>query len=196
MSDDEETKKKQPLQSYITESGLPVGPQPSFEYPIKVLYCGNCSMPVEYCEYYSENEKCKSWLEKNLPQEFQKLFKKEGTADNKEESEEEKKRQKRGGKGVLKTKKKDGGPKKICVSSAPRGKNKHVTVVTGLKSYGIDLKVAAKFFGQKFACGSSVTGDDELVIQGDIKDDLIDLLPEKWPEIDEDSIEDLGELKR
>lgn len=56
--------------------------------------------------------------------------------------------------------------------------------------------MAAKFFGTKFACGASVTGDDEIVIQGDVKDDLFDLLPEKWPQIDEDSIDDLGEVKR
>ena len=60
----------------------------------------------------------------------------------------------------------------------------------------IDLKMAAKFFGTKFACGASVTGDDEIVIQGDVKDDLFDLLPEKWSQIDEDSIDDLGEQKR
>ena len=48
---------------------------------------------------------------------------------------------------------------------------------------GIDLKVASKFFGQKFACGASITGDDEIVIQGDFKDDLFDLIPEKWPEV-------------
>lgn len=47
----------------------------------------------------------------------------------------------------------------------------------------IDLKVAAKFFGSKFACGSSVTGEDEIVIQGDIKDDLLDVIPEKWPQV-------------
>lgn len=45
------------------------------------------------------------------------------------------------------------------------------------------MKVAAKFFGTKFACGSSVTGDDEIVIQGDVKDDLFDIIPEKWPEV-------------
>lgn len=43
--------------------------------------------------------------------------------------------------------------------------------------------MAAKFFGTKFACGSSVTGDDEIVIQGDVKDDLFDIIPEKWPEV-------------
>lgn len=47
----------------------------------------------------------------------------------------------------------------------------------------IDLKVAAKFFGQRFACGSSVTGEDEIVIQGDVKDELFDVIPEKWPEV-------------
>lgn len=61
---------------------------------------------------------------------------------------------------------------------------------------GIDLKVAAKLFGTKFACGSSVTGEDEIVIQGDVKDDLFDFIPEKWPEIDEDLIDDLGDQKR
>lgn len=85
----------------------------------------------------------------------------------------------------------------------------------------IDLKIAAKFFGSKFACGSSVTGDDEIVIQGDVKDDLFEVIPEKWPQvsqflkegktnakvlnrkivafffqIDEDSIDDLGDQKR
>lgn len=48
---------------------------------------------------------------------------------------------------------------------------------------GIDLKAAVKFFGQKFACGSSLTGDDEIVIQGDVKDDLFDVIPEKWPQV-------------
>lgn len=43
--------------------------------------------------------------------------------------------------------------------------------------------MASKFFGTKFACGSSVTGDDEIVIQGDVKDDLFEIIPEKWPEV-------------
>ena len=49
---------------------------------------------------------------------------------------------------------------------------------------GIDLKVASKFFANKFSCGSSVTGNgDEIVVQGDVKDDLFDILPEKWAEV-------------
>lgn len=27
--------------------GLPLGPQPGVTYPIRVLYCGNCSLPIE-----------------------------------------------------------------------------------------------------------------------------------------------------
>ena len=50
------------------------------------------------------------------------------------------------------------------------------------------MKVASKFFGQKFACGASITGDDEIVIQGDFKDDLFDLIPEKWPEVRKSSL--------
>lgn len=173
---------------------LSLGPRSGLSYPLQIIYCGNCSMPLEYCEYYPEYEKCKQWLEKNLPSEFEKV--KIGDDVETGGVEEEKKRQKRGGKGMIKTKKKDDGPKQVCVSRAPRGKKKSVTVVTGLSSFDIDLKVAAKFFGQKFACGSSVTGDDEIVIQGDVKDDLFDVIPEKWPEIDEDLIEDLGDQKR
>lgn len=190
-------------------------------YPLKVFYCGNCSLPPEYCDFSSDTDRCREWLEKYLPDEFNRIMTCTGTAGG--DDSDEKKRQKRGGKGMVKSKKKDDGPKQVnrlqnnifinsksqkqfiyvcigivqvCLSRAPRGKKKSVTVVTGLSTFNIDLKVAAKFFGTKFACGSSVTGEDEIVIQGDVKDDLFDIIPEKWPEIDEDYIEDLGDLKR
>lgn len=52
---------------------MSLGPREGVTYPIKVQYCGNCSMPIEYCEYYPEYDKCKQWLEKNLPTEFEKV---------------------------------------------------------------------------------------------------------------------------
>lgn len=161
--------------------------------------------------------------------------------DGGEEAEGKKGRQKRGGRGAPKPPKpKAAAAMKLTLQRAPRGKNKSVTVIKGLGSCGlllslllaspllhlvsvdldmpgIDVKVAAKFFAGKFACGSSVTGGDEIVIQGDVKDDLFDLIPEKWPQvtsllpsllshlhtltppqfqIDEDVIEDLGDQKR
>ena len=61
---------------------LPIGPQAGVVYPIKVEYCGNCSMPVgEYCEYYPDYEGCKKWLADNLPDQFEKLATNEEGAD-------------------------------------------------------------------------------------------------------------------
>lgn len=37
---------------------------------------------------------------------------------------------------MIKAKKKEDGPKQVCVSRAPRGKKKSVTVVTGLSTFG------------------------------------------------------------
>lgn len=165
------------------------------KYPLKVEYCPKCEIPFEYCEYYPDYANCKKWMEENMPDRFATLSVEDG---DKGEDGEKSKRQKRGGKGQVKVKKKeaDKAEKKIQLSIAPRGKKKSVTVVQGLRTFGIDLKVASKCFSQKFASAASVTGDDEIVIQGDCKDDLFDLIPEKWPEVDEDLIEDLGEKKR
>lgn len=44
----------------------------------------------------------------------------------------------------------------------------------------IDLKKAAKFLAQKYATGASVTknpqGQDEIVVQGDVSDELLELV--------------------
>lgn len=142
------------------------GPKDGINYPLTVKYCGNCTMPIEvtynfrlvkekntshafssfqYCEYYPDYEKCKTWLEKNLPDEFSKVKIDDGTGDD-AAGDDEKKRQKRGGKGMMKAKKtKEDGPKKIYVSRAPRGKKKSVTVVTGLSTFG---KLINLIFGE------------------------------------------------
>jgi len=175
------------------DSPPPPPPAAPISYPLKMTYCGNCGLPPEYCEYFPDNDNCRKWLEAHLPKELGSLVVGGG-----EEGEEKKGRQKRGGKGLVKAKKPAGktGPKRILLSRAPRGKKKSVTVVVGLGTFGIDLKLASKFLSSRFACGASVTGEDEIVIQGDVKDDLFDVLPEKWPEVDEDCIEDLGDQKR
>lgn len=183
------------------EVRLPRPPE-DVEFPLKVLYCGVCSLPVEYCEYMPDVAKCRQWLEKNFPNEFAKLTvgnspKQEagfgegpGTAE-----EEEKKKQKRGGRGQIKQKRKTV-PQKVTIAKIPRAKKKYVTRVCGLGTFEIDLKEAQRLFAQKFSCGASVTGEDEIIIQGDFTDDIIDVIQEKWPEVDDDSIEDLGEVKK
>ncbi|TWW66246.1 Density-regulated protein [Takifugu flavidus] len=159
---------------------------PDSKYPLKVLYCGVCSLPTEYCEYMPEPAKCRQWLEKNFPDVFAKLTVGE---------DEEKKKQKRGGRGQIKQKKKTV-PQKVTIAKIPRSKKKYVTRVCGLATFDIDLKEAQRFFAQKFSCGASVTAEDEIIIQGDFTDDIIDVIQEKWPEVDDDSIDDLGEVKK
>lgn len=182
------------------------GPKSDLKYPLTVLYCGECTMPIEYCEFWPQADKCKEWAVKNAPDAMGKLTVggggveaggEGGGEEGEGEGDEKGKRQTRGGKGMMRAKKKqDKGPKKLVISRSQRNKKKYVTVVTGLATFGVDLKVASKKFGAKFACGSSVTGDDEIVIQGDITDDLIDFISDTWPDIDEDLIEDGGDLKR
>ena len=55
--------------------------------------------------------------------------------------------------------------------------------IYALVSVEIDLKKASKIFAQHFSCGSSVTGEDEVVVQGDVTDDIFDLIQKHWPEV-------------
>jgi hypothetical protein len=34
-----------------------------------------CACSLQYCEYYPEYEKCKLWLERNMPTEFERVLK-------------------------------------------------------------------------------------------------------------------------
>ncbi|PAV82511.1 hypothetical protein WR25_19769 [Diploscapter pachys] len=172
---------------------LAPGPTEGVAYPLKVTYCGACSMPFEYCEYSGMADACRVWATEHAPELLEGL----NVDDKDDEGDEgdEKKKSRRGGRGIVKPKvekKKPEGNGKVTLLREPRGK-KSVTVIKGLAGFDIDLKVAAKTFSQKFACGSSVRGTDEIVIQGDVKDDLFDLIPAKWPVISEENIEDLGE---
>uniref|UniRef100_A0A670KE53 Density-regulated protein n=1 Tax=Podarcis muralis TaxID=64176 RepID=A0A670KE53_PODMU len=167
--------------------------RPDADYPLRgfpQLTNLFCVLFPQYCEYMPDVAKCRQWLEKNFPNEFAKL-----TVENspKQESgvgegqgtvgeEEEKKKQKRGGRGQIKQKKKTV-PQKVTIAKIPRAKKKYVTRVCGLATFEIDLKEAQRFFAQKFSCGASVTGEDEIIIQGDFTDDIIDVIQEKWPEV-------------
>ena len=57
---------------------------------------------------------------------------------------------------------------------------------------GLLLQVA-KEFGKKFATGSSVTktpsGGEEIVVQGDVSDEIEEFLLDKYKDIPEDNIE-------
>ncbi|KAA0188353.1 hypothetical protein HAZT_HAZT009044 [Hyalella azteca] len=71
----------------------------------------------QFCEFCPSYEKCKAWLEQNLPDVFSQLNTKDGGGGDGEDAEDEKKRQKRGGKGMVRLKKKDDTPKKATQAS-------------------------------------------------------------------------------
>lgn len=144
---------------------------------LNVEYCPDCSLPPEYCEFTDCSRKPV-----------------EGT-DSGNPNDPDHKRQTRGGK-ALGPKAKKQAEKKMQVFRSNRGKKKFVTVIVGMGTFEVDLKEASKLFSKKFACSSSVTGPDEIVVQGDVKYEIIELIPEKFPQIDADLIEDGGDQKR
>lgn len=165
------------------------------EYPVKVNYCGVCSLPPEYCEHGPLFDRCKEWMEDNLPDDFARLIL------NKTQEELEamslnnsKKKQTRGGKAMKNITKKQELPRQVIVGRSMRARKKYVTLVRGLKTCDMNLKKCGKAFGQKFACGSSVTGDDEITVQGDVVDDMMDFIVEELG-IEEDLVVDGGDIK-
>lgn len=149
---------------------------------ISVQYCDQCTLPTEYCEF---TDCAKRNAESGA-----------GTgAGGTAGGDPEHKRQTRGGKAQGPKAKKQA-EKKLEVFRSNRGKKKFVTVIVGMATFGVDLKEASKLFSKKFACSSSVTGPDEIVVQGDVKYEIIELIPEKFSEIDPDLIEDGGDQKR
>lgn len=64
----------------------------------------------------------------------------------------------------------------------------------------MDLKKVAKDFGKKFATGASVTkvpgAGEEIVVQGDVSDEIEEFLLEKYKDIPEDNIELIEDKKK
>lgn len=165
------------------------------QYPLTVEYCGICTMPPEYCGHGPAPAKCYEWMKENLPRHYARLVEGvEGQLGGLAVGDG--KRQTRGGKAMKKLKKKEVTMKFVEVSRATRSKKKCVTMVVGLKTFEIDLKKASKTFAQHFSCGSAVTGDDEIVIQGDVGYDVIDFIQEKWPDVGDDAINFVGDHKK
>ncbi len=77
---------------------------------------------------------------------------------------------------------------------------KFVTTVTGLEAFSLENKKVAKDLGKKFATGSSVTklpsGGEEIVVQGDVSEEIEEFLLEKYPVIPEDNYELIEDKKK
>jgi density-regulated protein len=89
---------------------------------------------------------------------------------------------------------------KVYIKRVERNKRKYVTAVSGLETFGLDLKKVARDFGKKFATGSSVTklasGGEEIVVQGDVSDEIEEFLMENYKVIPEDNIELIEDKKK
>ncbi|KAF8324588.1 translation initiation factor SUI1, partial [Cantharellus anzutake] len=146
-----------------------------------------CGFPPEYCEFGSSVTRCKKWLEETHPDIYPNYYSEDalasriGTlsleAQEKLEQEAAKKEAKAQAKADADAKK-----KQVTIKRIERTKKKHVTAIHNLDAFGIDLKKAAKLFAQRFAAGASVSkntqGQDEIVIQGDVSDEVVDMLEE------------------
>ncbi|PNY27149.1 Translation machinery-associated protein 22, partial [Tolypocladium capitatum] len=107
----------------------------------------------------------------------------------------------------------------VTIKRIERNKKKFVTAVIGLEAFGLELKKVgkaswhsipdwhiadweqvAKDLGKKFATGSSVTkvpsGGEEIVVQGDVSEEVEEFLLEKYKGIPEDNIELVDDKKK
>ncbi|TFK46987.1 density-regulated protein DRP1 [Heliocybe sulcata] len=164
-------------------------PQP--KPPLQVLYCEVCTFPPEYCEFGSSLSKCKEWLKDEYPDLYDRYYSEEalqakmGTMSMEQQTKLEQDAAKKEAKAEAKA---DAAKKKklasqVLIKRIQRQKNKYVTAIHGLEAFDIDLKKAAKLFAQTFATGSSVTknpqGQDEIVVQGDVSDEVLDMIREE-----------------
>ncbi|CAA7258480.1 unnamed protein product [Cyclocybe aegerita] len=169
-------------------SSQPAEPAKEPTPPVQVLYCQVCSFPLEYCEFGSSLTRCKEWLKEEHPDLYDKFYSEEalqakiGTlsleAQTKLEKDTAKKEAKAEAKADAALKKKMAS--QVTIKRIERTKRKHVTAIHGLEAFSIDLKKAAKQLAGRFATGASVTknaqGLDEIVVQGDVADEVYEIL--------------------
>ena len=90
---------------------------------------------------------------------------------------------------------------RVIIKRVERNKRKYVTAVSGLEAFGLELKKVSKDLGKKFATGSSVTktasGGEEIVVQGDVSEEIEEFLLEKYAgAVPEDNIELVEDKKK
>ncbi|OSS51045.1 hypothetical protein B5807_04057 [Epicoccum nigrum] len=176
--------------------------------PVKVTYCGVCTLPPEYCEFGGTTKKCEEWLEKTHPDMHTKLYSQEALAQNLSALSVD--AQKRAEKDAAKKANKAASAaqreaetrasSKITIKRIERTKRKYVTAVSGLEAFGLDIKKVSKDFGKKFATGASVTklpgGGEEITVQGDLSEDIEEFILEKYREVPEGNIELVEDKKK
>ncbi|KAJ4382949.1 Translation machinery-associated protein 22 [Didymella sp. IMI 355093] len=176
--------------------------------PVKITYCGVCTLPPEYCEFGGTTKKCEEWLEKEHPDLHAKLYSQEALAQNlstlsvEAQKRAEKDAAKKATKAATAEKREaeTRASSKITIKRIERNKRKYVTAVSGLEAFGLDIKKVSKDFGKKFATGASVTklpgGGEEITVQGDLSEDIEEFILEKYKDVPEDNIELVEDKKK
>ncbi|PON46780.1 Density-regulated protein DRP [Parasponia andersonii] len=175
--------------------------------PVRVLYCGVCSLPAEYCEFGPDFEKCKPWLIQNAPDLYPDILKESyakeadkvteqlqstaistGGGDGAASSASKPEEVKRLPGGKIKKKEK----LEVVIEKVTRNKRKCITTVKGLELFGVKLSDASKKLGKKFATGASVvkglTEKEQIDVQGDIAYDIVEFITDTWPDVPETAI--------
>jgi density-regulated protein DRP1 len=161
---------------------------------VQVEYCPKCTFPFEYCEYAGMIEQCKPGLMEWMKR---KAVATEGEGEIDEASLENKVKQKKktpeGVEKMLpggKVKKKE--ENMVVISVASRQKRKAVTSITGLELFGVKLADAAKDFKKKFSCGAAVvktpTGKEQIDIQGEFRDQLLEMWEKQFKTIPKSAV--------
>ncbi|KAJ5489558.1 Translation machinery-associated protein 22 [Penicillium diatomitis] len=191
----------------------------------RVVYCGVCTLPPEYCEFGGTAKKCEEWLKANHEDLWSRLHS-EGMNErltsnsrptdlkdalNANLSELSVSVQERAAKDAAKkeakaaqTEARDAERKaasKIQIKRVERNKRKYVTVIIGLEIFGLENKKLAKELGKKMATGSSVTrspaGTEEITVQGDVSEDVKEWLLENYgSKVPEANIELIEDKKK
>ncbi|THH10303.1 hypothetical protein EW146_g8413 [Bondarzewia mesenterica] len=157
--------------------------------PLQVLYCGVCTFPLEYCEFGSSLTRCKEWLNEAHPDLYPKYYSDEalqaklGTLSLEAQSKLEKDTAKKEAKAEAKA---DAAKKKKWCELSQAFERQFInecrTCAGGIGITNVDLKKAAKLFATRFATGASVTknaiGQDEIVVQGDVSQEIYDMMEE------------------
>lgn len=175
--------------------------------PVNVLYCGVCSFPVEYCEFGKNLKKCKKWLQKTNPAQYDQLYESTGPVKSSLSEEKEAEINKSLAKMQLKEERKEERElealksSKILIKRIPRTKHKNIIAISNLDQFDFDMKKLAKTFASKFATGSSVSKnvekENEIVIQGDVGEEVQEYLEEmlKKKGLDDVKVEIVNEKK-
>ncbi|CAO2181257.1 unnamed protein product, partial [Urochloa humidicola] len=182
--------------------------------PVRVLYCGVCGLPAEYCEFGPDFERCKPWLREHAPgvypdeliassssgggggdvdkvgERLQGVGISDGSTSSAagyaSSSKPEEVKRLPGGKVKKKEK------QEVVIEKIVRNKRKCVTVVKGLELFGVKLSDASKKLGKKFATGASVvkgpTEKEQIDVQGDISYDIVEFITDTWPDVPESAI--------